>query len=284
MSQWRKLALAGLSFLFTYSILTQFMASTTMSNAMPLTLFIALGTVILTFVNRYRFSIPLLALALLFCLYQYFGEGLSITAWLAVFTREITEATSLLLSRNASYFPNSLGFTLIGVFFASLLIMLIRLKHWKTPFILGLIYTFVLIALNLSTSLRPILTLLITNFLIAGLVQPKRSLPSLVIPILVVALISANIPTALPMLQHSIESSTIDLRNSLANALFKKLQEIGSSTGITLSTGFSENDTQLGGPINEDNTTVFTAQQTEPHYWRIEAKEYLQRMGYELLP
>lgn len=44
--------------------------------------------------------------------------------------------------------------------------------------------------------------------------------------------------------------------------------------------GYGVDDSKLGGAFVNDNTTVFTAEAKEAHYWRIEAKDYYTGKGW----
>ncbi len=44
---------------------------------------------------------------------------------------------------------------------------------------------------------------------------------------------------------------------------------------------FSENDRQLGGPLLDDDTVLFTAQQDTRHYWRVESKDFYSGKGLD---
>ena len=59
---------------------------------------------------------------------------------------------------------------------------------------------------------------------------------------------------------------------------YQFIEEHGAPSGSR--TGFSENDRQLGGPLLDDDTVLFTAQQDTRHYWRVESKDfYSARVG-----
>lgn len=45
--------------------------------------------------------------------------------------------------------------------------------------------------------------------------------------------------------------------------------------------GYSWDDSQLGGPVLENDELVFTAEVDTPHYWKIETKDYYTGKGWE---
>jgi len=61
------------------------------------------------------------------------------------------------------------------------------------------------------------------------------------------------------------------------------IQEItgqaGSGTGEK-SVGYGQDDSQLGGPFQGDNTLIFTASSRDRHYWRIETKDTYTSKGW----
>jgi transglutaminase-like putative cysteine protease len=46
--------------------------------------------------------------------------------------------------------------------------------------------------------------------------------------------------------------------------------------------GYGNNDSQLGGPFIADNTVVFTAEDRQRHYWRVETKDIYTGKGWEV--
>ena len=59
---------------------------------------------------------------------------------------------------------------------------------------------------------------------------------------------------------------------------YQFIEEHGAPSGSR--TGFSENDRQLGGPLLDDDTVLFTAQQDTRHYWRVESKDFYSGKGW----
>ena len=53
----------------------------------------------------------------------------------------------------------------------------------------------------------------------------------------------------------------------------------GSGNGQK-SVGYSQDDSQLGGPFQGDNTLIFTASSRDRHYWRIETKDTYTSKGW----
>ncbi|MGE7989217.1 transglutaminase TgpA family protein [Lysinibacillus fusiformis] len=55
----------------------------------------------------------------------------------------------------------------------------------------------------------------------------------------------------------------------------------GNGAGMK-SVGYSQDDSQLGGPFQGDNTLIFTASSRDRHYWRIETKDTYTSKGWIL--
>jgi len=55
----------------------------------------------------------------------------------------------------------------------------------------------------------------------------------------------------------------------------------GNGTGMK-SVGYSQDDSQLGGPFQGDSTLIFTASSRDRHYWRIETKDTYTSKGWIL--
>lgn len=60
--------------------------------------------------------------------------------------------------------------------------------------------------------------------------------------------------------------------------VYQFIQEAGHSAGRT---GFGEDDSQLGGPLSDDETLLFTALQGKGHYWRVDSKDWYTGLGWE---
>src|SRR5690606_26653629 len=54
-----------------------------------------------------------------------------------------------------------------------------------------------------------------------------------------------------------------------------------SPGGVSSRSGYSENDSNLGGPLTQRQNTVFIAHTDQPHYWLIESKEIYTGKGWE---
>ena len=65
---------------------------------------------------------------------------------------------------------------------------------------------------------------------------------------------------------------------SESTRLYQFIEEHGAPSGSR--TGFSENDRQLGGPLLDDDTVLFAAQQDTRHYWRVESKDFYSGKGW----
>ena len=73
---------------------------------------------------------------------------------------------------------------------------------------------------------------------------------------------------------------TLPVRNFLnEKGIYQQLNRYGLPTQSK--TGFSENDKQLGGPINDDLSILFTGEQPFEHYWRVETKKYYTGKGWQ---
>ncbi|UZM99132.1 hypothetical protein OL548_00915 [Lysinibacillus sp. MHQ-1] len=55
----------------------------------------------------------------------------------------------------------------------------------------------------------------------------------------------------------------------------------GNGAGMK-SVGYGQDDSQLGGPFQGDNTLIFTASSRDRHYWRVETKDTYTSKGWIL--
>lgn len=281
---------ALLAFLFVSSIVNPFINSTNLTETTPLYFFIAVSALLLVFVQSKRLVIFLLLLSTVITLFLYFGDGAGFITWLGSYLKELSDSVFFIFSGTARYIPNSMGFFMICIFIESLLILLIKFHHWKAPFFFQLVYCLILIAINQTRMNHHILFFLGAVFMFASWEQFQKQENNqqisqhMIISLLALSLLlfSANrFPAQFPAVMQSIQRTSSSLRNQLSSQLFRTLQNIGNATGISIATGFSENDNYLGGPLSQSTIIVFEAVQSSAHYWKIESKEYYTGKGWE---
>ncbi|MCM3342767.1 transglutaminase domain-containing protein [Paenibacillus sp. MER TA 81-3] len=92
-------------------------------------------------------------------------------------------------------------------------------------------------------------------------------------------------PRSLPSLQEWTKSLTASYSSSFnppgQTAAYAVNKGVNPQTGLT---GYSQDDTQLGGPIQDDSRLLFTAASPEPTYWRGESKTVYTGQGWTSKP
>lgn len=84
--------------------------------------------------------------------------------------------------------------------------------------------------------------------------------------------------TTVHSIRNTVVSQTFPLRNYLTQKGFYDKLTLPNSPAKT---GFSTNDSILGGPIREDRTPIFKTLQSEKSYWRVETKSHYTGKGWE---
>ena len=80
-------------------------------------------------------------------------------------------------------------------------------------------------------------------------------------------------------LREQLAARSTPIRTNLNQlGFYQFIEDHGTPSGSR--TGFSENDRQLGGPLLDDATILFEAQQETPHYWRVESKDFYSGKGW----
>ena len=280
---------SSIVFLFVISIAQTFLAMSTFDR-MPIYVFIVSVIGLLQLVKKKIYRISGVFFSLLFLMYVYLQNGETIFSWLSTIYADLQLALSSIIAGTISYLPNSLGVLLVGVFLLILLVLTITYKKWKIAFLLQLAYYLILIGINQVRVTNHILLFAFTTFMLASwqLLQQsnpnKQSYKTMITLALVVSVIiigSYQLPNTFPNTYQNIQTQTIDLQRELSDSLFRTLERIGDSTGITLQSGFSENDSYLGGPMTLSRRIVYETIQNQPTYWRIESKELYTSKGWE---
>lgn len=122
------------------------------------------------------------------------------------------------------------------------------------------------------------LVLLLRGLQISKFKSFKFSLAAVVL-LAVILTLSLVLPTT--FMEKQAVTIASPYRNYLTNKGFYSYIA-NYKYGIASSTGFSEDDSELGGALWDDKTLQFKATQKNPHYWRIASKDIYTGKGWEL--
>lgn len=165
-------------------------------------------------------------------------------------------------------------------------------QHWKISFVI--IFNFLILSqlLKQVNIFRELIVFVFASLLLAFLLEQKNlfknkervKLTSLTIFILMMSFASAFV---LPQLFSSQKGILTQATNYVQQELSKtNFYQLFNPGKVKNTTGYGENDAELGGPLEKDFSPVFQAtfnkgMPTENFYWRIEAKDYYTGRGWE---
>lgn len=280
----------SLVFMFVFSIAQTFLSMSSFNRATPIIVFIIVVMLLLQHSKSNIIKSAGIFIAQLVMMYAYLQQGESFFVWLTTLVEQTQEAISFVFVSSIAILPNTLGVMLVGLFIILMLVLTMTLKQWKVAFIIQLAYYLLLIGLNQVRVTNHVLMFAFASMLLAAwqILQQtnteKSAIKTIVVLTGIVSLIvvgSYQIPNSFPITYQNIQTQTIELRRELSDSLFRTLERLGDSTGLTLQSGFSENDSYLGGPMTTSKRIVYETIQSQPTYWRIESKEIYTSKGWE---
>jgi transglutaminase-like putative cysteine protease len=277
-------------FLFVISVAQTFLSLSSFENSTPIFAFIISVIALLQLVKNKIYKFSGIFVSLLLMMYFYLQREQSFYAWLSVIFEDLRIAIAFMINESVLFIPHELGVLLLGIFLIIILILTITFKKWKLAFLLQLAYYLILIGLNQVRVANHVLLFAFASFILAAWQLLQQSEPTkqsyktiltltLVVSVMIIG--SYQIPNSLPITYQTIQTQTTELRRELTDSLFRTLERLGDSTGITLQSGFSENDSYLGGPMTLSRRVVYETIQNQPTYWRIESKELYTSKGWE---
>lgn len=240
-------------------------------------------------IQRYLIVLPLYVISYLFTLYYYFPfERPFGFTWIGVFAQRLLQTYAKMFSGEINYLPDFFALSIILFLLILLCVLFIRYERWALGSLLLIGYLLMLAVFNQLNLSIPVI--LISSF--ALLFYSLKQMPTTLTPkkksafvllssfiLFLIAGISSLFPLMIPQPKNFLLTQSASVRHYMnKQGLYRQIEEYGSS--IASKTGFSENDAQLGGPINDDQTILFTAKQTSDHYWRVETKNHYTGKGW----
>ncbi|WP_461213047.1 transglutaminase domain-containing protein [Lacticaseibacillus sp. GG6-2] len=156
---------------------------------------------------------------------------------------------------------------------SALLLMLIGLLamigvYWHQPiwaWVVVVAYVLLVHVVNGNELLIPVVQLLVLAAIFAF-----GSWQAVGLRIVVIAAVVGLAFVGLTQLTPPLAQATVGIRTWLnTHGVYDRISQIKAGPSRT---GFSENDENLGGPVFDDNTAVYTVTSPTPQYLRVEAK------------
>lgn len=270
-----------------------FVEANALNSMLWLYLYLFLVILMALFKVKWVIELPIQMIGLLFTCHRYFPSNRSFTVgWIQSFFKYMLQYTDPVQRTEFQFLPSPIALLFVGLFIIMLVKLIITYELWMMPFLALLSYLLILTIFNKKDLFFEIVWLLATGFIlsiwigrregesIAFLKGQKLAIFSLVCCLLV----AWQLPRRLPQLQESLEWHTQPLRTKLRTQPFYKMIEFARNNGESATTGFSENDSELGGSVTPNNETVFLAKQRQAHYWKVENKEIYSGRGWQSSP
>ncbi|MBP2097237.1 transglutaminase-like domain-containing protein [Enterococcus rivorum] len=253
---------------------------------------IAVLCLITVLVKNQLLRVPLYIFAYLFTLHYYFPFKKSFSwSWFMLFLENLLRSYQQLRNGELGYFSDILALSLILLLLIFMIVLLIEYERWLFNSLLIVSYLLLLVIVN-HIHLGGHIMIITGAFLLyyqakkapqTVPLQKKRKVMLLTIATIVFASVTAYyFPQVFPKPKNFLLAQTSSIRESLnKQGFYQKVNGYGLLNKSK--TGFSEKDEQLGGPLMDDPTVLFTALQTNRHYWHVETKDRYTGKGWRSL-
>lgn len=243
------------------------------------------GIALLNF--KWFIELPLQLSCLLFTCHRYFPMNQAFSfSWTKTFLQTVLAYLDPVQRAEFRFLPGNIALVFIGLFMLMLVKLIISYELWMLPFLAVLSYLLILTVFNGTDHFPQIIGLLVTAFILSGWLAGEGKPLWLSQGIGGVALISClilawQLPIWLPQIHQEIQMKSQPFRASFRSHPFYRMIEFARGNGQSATTGFSENDSILGGSVIPNNEVVFLARQKNAHYWKVENKDRYSGRGWE---
>lgn len=240
--------------------------------------------------EQWWLRLSFLIIGYFFTLYYYFpSDHLFGFTWLASFFSRLQTIFVSLSNGTLSYIPAIAAMLFILLLTIALSVLIIHYERWLLSFLVIIGYLFSLILVNqlrLEWTILSIACLFLLLYFYqtySPALNKKSSRKLMILVTILFSLLGLSafyVPFFFPKSKLFLLEQTLPIRTYLnSKGVYQQINQYGLP-GQTI-TGFSDDDNQLGGPINDDPRILFTAEQTTKHYWRVETKRYYTGKGWK---
>lgn len=257
----------------------------------PLLVYFVVLQCVWVLLPKWYLWIPVQSAALSYLMHVYFPLQYSFSfEWLTAFSRQNLAFIEQLFSGEITLLPSTLSlFAICAVLLASSYALLKQFNPFFAS-VTALGYLLILQVFTATELMELVLSTLFSGLLLIGLAKIpsdsswRNALFTLILfsslGFLFVKTASWAISTFAAQQEWAI-SKTDNFHTALEEkGLFEWIDKY-SPGGVSSRSGYSKNDTNLGGPLTQRQNTVFIAHTDHPHYWLIESKEIYTGKGWE---
>lgn len=221
----------------------------------------------------------------------YFDLPVFSADWFDALYLEVIKNTEMLFNQKwyylSSLFRSFLFLLLIWLMSDLLYYWFVQMKRIFMFVVMTFIYVALLDTFTLYNGALAIIRIFIISFIGLALVNHGRHLkreklsfhwakeaPYLLTPVFILLSVSLLIGVISPKLESQWPDPV--------PYIYSAAETVTGTGGETVQkVGYGEDDTALGGSFIQDHTTVFYAEVSEAHYWRIETKDVYTGKGWE---
>lgn len=232
-------------------------------------------------IKKYVLKIPIYLMIMISSL--YFSQVVNDKPSMLLFVKHSRTFFEELHSSETFIYPLALTYFFLLIF---LVILIEALCVGQNIMSVGLIIVSYLMFLSIFNDImitKQILLILCLSLLLKGLqlseFKSYKFILSASILLGLVLTLSLVLPTS--FMENKVVKIATPYRNYLTGKDFYSYIA-NYKYGIASSTGFSEDDSELGGALQDDKTLQFKVIQKNPHYWRIASKDIYTGKGWEL--
>lgn len=285
------MCLAAVNMALFSPILQLFVQLNGFSFSRPLLLYFLFFQLIFIFLPKWYLWLPIQLFVALHLIYTYFPLQHSFSrAWFQFFSDHFLQCFGQMVSGEVTILPNILSLLLmISLLLITSYALLKRFNPYLS-FFTGLGYLLILQVFTTTDLFDVVISTLFFGLLLIGMtkINVAGSWRNAFLSLLLIS-ISGFLFTRISLWGVKNLTQQQEWTASQADRYHETLEEQGfyqwidrySPGGVSSRSGFSENDSNLGGPLTQRHNTVFIAHTSKPHYWHIESKELYTGKGWE---
>lgn len=208
--------------------------------------------------------------------------------WFFLFAKTLKENYLGFSSGEIAFIPPAIALTII----LTLMVLLIELQieylrvYLSTMIVVG--YLLLLVIYN-HLDLSMVILFILCNALFFRLVVYVKERQAIIFGTVMIGILFFS---AFAIPKTTMENRLLEVSSSIRNRLnqqgfYRYFEQNGQGTGGVNGisrTGFSEDDASLGGPLLDDRTILFEANQQHAHYWRVDSKNIYTGKGWQHSP
>ncbi|WP_373754662.1 transglutaminase-like domain-containing protein [Jeotgalibaca porci] len=250
-----------------------------------------IGTAVLAVLLPYWFVwIPIQIGFMITCYRYYFPSNLTGIRWLGSEFSQINASLEQFINGGSSVFPTNVSFILIVVLIALSAYLLIVWSRPTVGILVALIYLMILQVFTKYDYFMMVVQILGIGLVLYGLsnislkVGWKRALVSFVVVLgygYGLTWLAVKATEQLVPQQQWMEQRAKNVNRRLDEAGLFDFVDYYNSGGQLKRMGYGEDDSVLGGPVQQNFDPVFSAYDDAPHYWRISTRTVYTGVGWE---